>query len=831
MDRHHGNGKRDAAENRRRILILCVAVASIVLAALIVVSVILHRTRVSPQGQTPVTGADLIPVPVSAVLSDDRADWTVTTLLSPADDAYDDIFASLGFELGDGGVSLTVTTDASLEQEAYKLSVTREQITITASDRRGVVAAASTLSQLICDGRIIASDIEDKPAIPIRGVIEGFYGTAWTHEYRTDLFSFMGKYKLNTYIYAPKDDAKHREEWRSLYTEDERAKLKELVDCASDNNVRFVYAISPGKDIDLGAGYEKDYETLTEKCASVYALGVRDFAVLLDDIASRDAQGHARLVNDFQRKFIRAHDDCADLITIAPEYCNLFQTSYTDEFAQSLDPDIKVMWTGGTVIPSSVSASDLEGINAKLGRNVFLWWNYPVNDSMPEKLFMGPCVDLDTDLCRYVSGFVSNPMNQGYASMIPLLTVSDFLWNPSAYDPDRSIRHAIGQLYPECADGLYSLMDLTRGSLINGNRSSFSLSEDIDAYNNRMIGGAKSIRAKLETMHSDLTQLSDSDEEKLLSEIRPWLDKALSCVDAAIDYLDYEGSEDSDEKIDKALSFVRSYRLCSESPEVVSADVLMPFLYAAKEKINAVIGTYEASTVKKRTAFTDMPTYQTNVPANATDGDPSTLFWSSAAPKEYDCFTVDLGSEKEIDSVRLAMGDDYSPNDMIHRGVIEYSADGEKYTYLCDTEGALTESNTHFSARFVRVRCTETQTNWVIITAFDVHSVPVLPEGIAFDGSGSDLSPLFDRDLFTVFSPDPTEIGRKTLTFDVSRLTGVELFFVNTQGVRVTAEMDGGSSKEIALSGHTVVPTAGLRSVHIAFSDDANAQISEIIMK
>ena len=34
----------------------------------------------------------------------------------------------------------------------------------------------------------------------------------------------MGRGKLNTYIYAPKDDLKHRAKWRELYTEDEEGK-------------------------------------------------------------------------------------------------------------------------------------------------------------------------------------------------------------------------------------------------------------------------------------------------------------------------------------------------------------------------------------------------------------------------------------------------------------------------------------------------------------------------------------------------------------------------------------------------------------------------------
>ena len=54
-------------------------------------------------------------------------------------------------------------------------------------------------------------NITDYPTVSARGIIEGFYGTTWTHKDRLDQIKFYGKNKLNTYIYAPKDDPYHRE--------------------------------------------------------------------------------------------------------------------------------------------------------------------------------------------------------------------------------------------------------------------------------------------------------------------------------------------------------------------------------------------------------------------------------------------------------------------------------------------------------------------------------------------------------------------------------------------------------------------------------------------
>ena len=62
--------------------------------------------------------------------------------------------------------------------------------------------------------------------MPHRGTIEGFYGSPWTAEERLDQLAFYGRYKLNTYVYAPKDDPYHRDRWREPYPPDALAQLR-----------------------------------------------------------------------------------------------------------------------------------------------------------------------------------------------------------------------------------------------------------------------------------------------------------------------------------------------------------------------------------------------------------------------------------------------------------------------------------------------------------------------------------------------------------------------------------------------------------------------------
>ncbi|MBP5311516.1 MAG: beta-N-acetylglucosaminidase domain-containing protein, partial [Clostridia bacterium] len=526
------------------------------------------------------------PRPESITVSGRLSDMADGSLLTPSDRSFDGIFARFGFDVGEGGLPVEISLDESFGEEQYALVTAKDGVSVTASGSRGVYMAVSTLKQLCIDGRIAAATVYDRPEIPLRGVIEGFYGTAWTHSFRLELLDLMGLYKLNVYIYAPKDDLKHRTLWRSAYTSSELRRMKELVDRANENCVRFTYAISPGNDIDLGAGYAADFKKLTDKCESVYNIGVRDFAILLDDIPTADAQGHAKLVNDFQNEFIKTHEGCSDLVMITTEYCDAYVTEYSSEIAPLIQPEIRVMWTGQSVIPASITERTLKKGTDLYGRKLYIWWNYPVNDVMPDNLFLGPCQGLGKNIGQAADALVSNPMNQGYASMLPLLTISDFLWNPGQYDKENSLKEATMKLAPDCAEGLYTFADLCRADVMNGSRSTLLLSDDIRSYLRGNAEAPAMLRQKLEKAKEDLAELRAKGDRNFIKETGRWLTKAEAMIDAALSFVDFEAAADSGAKDTYVSEFDASYDIVTSSTAIVSDDVLLPFLEHAEEIIN-----------------------------------------------------------------------------------------------------------------------------------------------------------------------------------------------------------------------------------------------------
>lgn len=109
----------------------------------------------------------------------------------------------------------------------------RALLALSGTDTTGTFYAAQTLRQLLTGKRLPAVTVRDWPTAKLRGVIEGFYGTPWTHAERLSQLDFYGRTKQNVYVYSPKDDPYLRERWRDEYPAAQLDRLRELVDRAA----------------------------------------------------------------------------------------------------------------------------------------------------------------------------------------------------------------------------------------------------------------------------------------------------------------------------------------------------------------------------------------------------------------------------------------------------------------------------------------------------------------------------------------------------------------------------------------------------------------------
>ena len=212
---------------------------------------------------------------------------------------------------------LETESEALNHAEGYVLTSSDDEnangdVTIIGSDADGAYYGIMTLRQMLeqksADDRIAEVTIEDYPEIEFRGYIEGFYGYPWTHEERMSLMEDTAKYKMNTYIYAPKDDPYHRTNWKELYPDVQAQQIAELAQAGHENNFNFCWTIHPGATLQFN---DTDFNALIKKYEQLYDLGVRQFGVLFDDTNDwYNGAAQVAFINRIDDEFVKEKRRC-----------------------------------------------------------------------------------------------------------------------------------------------------------------------------------------------------------------------------------------------------------------------------------------------------------------------------------------------------------------------------------------------------------------------------------------------------------------------------------------------------------------------------------------
>jgi len=305
------------------------------------------------------------------------------------------------------------------------------------------------------------------PTFQRRGIVEGFFGPPWSMAHRAAIFEFGARHSMNTYLYAPKDDPYHRERWREPYPDKEWKELLKLIRLAQERRIDFVYGFHPGKGLCFSS--EEPLRLLFTKAARFYEVGVRAFAVLFDDIPSRLehkedqaefdgslAKAEAIWLKRILERQPSAWNDvewwiCPSYYTEDPMLARMFGTfepSFLETLAAHLPESVACFWTGPKVVPKRISLNDIRRVTKQLKQRLILWDNYPVNDlSMSKELHLSPLTGRDPRLPEAVYGYLNNPLLQEALSFIPLATCFDYAADPARYDPEKSWRRGVTELY------------------------------------------------------------------------------------------------------------------------------------------------------------------------------------------------------------------------------------------------------------------------------------------------------------------------------------------------------------------------------------------------
>ncbi|MBT2368965.1 beta-N-acetylglucosaminidase domain-containing protein [Streptomyces sp. ISL-10] len=773
-----------------------------------------------PERRTPA----ITPTPQSARPLDDRVTITSTVTLIADEDADRRALDVIERALRDAGARQIVRADRAVDDrltvhvgsaealgalgaqgpdelpaEGYVLGIGRDRIVLAGKDDPGTYYAAQTLRQVLPHrdrpgAHVAGLVVRDWPAAPLRGVIEGFYGTPWSHEARLDQLDFYGEHKMNIYVYSPKDDPYLRDKWREPYPAPALARIEELADAAEQRHVDFTYALSPGLSVCYSS--EADTRALIDKFRTIWDIGVRTFAVPLDDIsytrwncpedqarwgtgggAAGAAQAH--LLNRVNREFIAAHPGAEPLQMVPTEYYNVTATAYKKALAEQLDADVVVEWTGIGVIAPTMTVAQARAARSVFGHEILTWDNYPVNDYVTHRLLLGPFSGREKGLPAELAGITANPMIQPYASKIALFTVADYTWNDRAYDPRTSWLAALrwyagGDGRTERA--LRAFADVNYSSRLNVQQAP-ELAAEFERF--WQDGDADALLATLEELRAAPSVLRDRlPEQGFVDDAGPWLGATTAWAEAAGTALRLvESARDGDAAeawelrgrlpglLATAQSFVYTGLGGAKVPVVVGEGVLDTFVEDARAEHDRILGVPGGIR-----ATSSIGTYRDNVPARMIDDDDTTFYWSSRAPRAGDHVGVDLRQERPVGTVTLAMGKPTSPNDYVRQGVLEYSSDGTNWQQLTAFSGTPNVTATApegTRARYVRARATAGQSNWLVVREFAVATDSASVTGGPPPAAGSTLRAAADGDPDTAYRAGRAPEAGEALTVDL----------------------------------------------------------------
>jgi protein O-GlcNAcase/histone acetyltransferase len=306
---------------------------------------------------------------------------------------------------------------------------------------------------------------EHQPTDFLAGVIEGFYGQPWSQSERFALFEWMAAWGLNTYLYAAKDDLKHRTVWRETYSAAESEALAQVIHACKQRKIQFFYGLGPGLDIRYAS--DADLHHLKKRFEQMLALGCEHFALLFDDIPDRmnpedstrwDSFASAQCyVTNALFKWLRDQKAHSRLLFCPTPYCGrmaerkLGGDGYLSIIGRELLPEIDVFWTGPEIISREITVAHARQLQTILRRKPLIWDNLHANDYDGRRFFCGPYSGRPPEFRNEVSGLLTNPNTEFPLNYIPLRTLAEFVHCAGEWDPREAYLRAMKEWLPHFA--------------------------------------------------------------------------------------------------------------------------------------------------------------------------------------------------------------------------------------------------------------------------------------------------------------------------------------------------------------------------------------------
>lgn len=450
-------------------------------------------------------------------------------------------------------------------------------VAIIGEDTDAVFCGLASLEQMLDQGttNLPCVTIYDYADVKNRGIIEGYYGVPYSAEVTKDLFRFMARYKMNTYMYGAKSDPYHSRYWGEPYPttitpEQQRTgyltqdMMRDITRVAHETKVNFIWAIHPGKAF-ANAEDPQVLDKIMAKFESMHGLGVRQFGVFVDDVgvpsdpaimklcAHNLTALQQRIDHKWNKKGAAAADTVKPLHYVPQLYAHGWVSQErAREFYESLSstPEKVNIYITGRDVWSVPNNDDLALVSSWLGRGVSWWWNYPCNDQDPTKLFVMDTysnfrdethIDNLSHLEKRLAGLntlIINPMQQGELSQVALFSVADYAWNNAAFDSfdswDAAIPAVVGKEHAEAFKKLAPYLRYYDNDAIGYRIDNYMASVKRGSpAPNSLLGELREVNEACQVFKA-MSHSSNESHRLLYNDVRPWLLKLEAMTAEAI---------------------------------------------------------------------------------------------------------------------------------------------------------------------------------------------------------------------------------------------------------------------------------------------------------
>ena len=677
--------------------------------------------------------------------------------------------------------------------------------------------------------------INDYADVKGRGFIEGYYGEPWSTQDRAELMTFGGDFKMNSYVYAPKDDPKHNGEWKELYSEDELEDIRKLAEAGNASKTRFVYTLHPfmndAMKFDTEENYQTDLNIIKEKFTQLLDAGVRKFGILGDDagVPQGDAENYVTLMTDLTDWLIEQEENYDGLVTdmiFTPNDYMGWGDSEQIQTLKELPESVSLVQTGGKVW-GEVSDNFTQTFTENAGRGPYMWINWPVTDNSKNHLIMGgnevflqPGVDPEN-----IEGIVLNPMQQSEPSKTAIFANADYSWN--IWDNEEQAQENwndsfayMDHLNINETPASNALRELSK-HMINQDmdsrvaklEESVELAPKLNDFKDAL--GKEEITEKAQDLIQEFEVIRDAAQtykdnpgnERIRDQIIYWLDSALDTADAAIYLLNAEIADEQGEEAEVWENYSQgqaSFEASKNHPfsyidhyeyAEVGVQHIVPFIKTLISDVSTKVETIvnpDLNPVQFITNRTDTPTGNLD---NVLDNNPKTeVVYKDPNTIETGTYVgVQYKKPMTLNSARFELGTIDNEEDTFTASKAQYTVDGETWK---DIEGAeyghdsqIVLEDMDLKVRGIRLIATEDRADtWLGIRDIVINEETegedeqeyklMVPDHFSVYQGNEDN--LFDDDDSTFVWYDPS--GEKKDTSVVGDYIGVDLLEVQDLG-------------------------------------------------